>query len=464
MGSGGPRKAEGEKSKSKGKPTVEDIYTKYTDPRLPPEGHSKIDVDTARVISGNPHLKTRVELFYPSAVLQRQLLGLICANIPRKRNPIGQDEEASESEEEEEEERKKKRRRSTKRRKSVQDECVLWMGPLTKRGDIAACRIWLPEVYDPWITYTNRVMVYCFGDLTDPKPHDKMHQMPFYALVGDPKKPFAMRCGNPRCVRLSHVVYRPDDPWLKRGARKKSKRKRRRPSAGRQRFVPVRSPSASEFSATEEEEEEEEQEEQEEEEKDKGEELSAFSASERTEEESVGFKAIEEGQGQEEEEEEEAEEEEAAESSAFSETEAEKFPEEAEEERLAAAEPELAEGEGEGEAIVPPEAPQGLEEEPAAGEIPTEPVEVAKEGPAAAAAAAAETKEDLSVSGFSEEVTTQAPCLLLLLLLVLSHPPWRLLPSLLRRSLHCRCRCSAKRRALRQRRHRHNEKRCPLHW
>jgi len=75
------------------------------------------------------------------------------------------------------------------------------MGLINKHSGHAAMQLELPATYEPWVTFVSRVVAFLFADLPGYKvPED------FQRLTDAPSgRPFEMECGNPLCVKLSHI-------------------------------------------------------------------------------------------------------------------------------------------------------------------------------------------------------------------------------------------------------------------
>ncbi|PHJ24703.1 hypothetical protein CSUI_001441, partial [Cystoisospora suis] len=148
-------------------------------------------------IESTPGARDRLVYFWTDRDAQEGVLALVAEHIPRDADPLLplRPSEGEEEEEEEEEETARRRRRRKKKYQNTQGlgDCVTWLGLVNKLNRYAAIRLKLPETYDPWITYTNRLMVYLFAEIEDYHSPDDFHRLlnvPF-------NEPFLMKCRNP---------------------------------------------------------------------------------------------------------------------------------------------------------------------------------------------------------------------------------------------------------------------------
>eukprot|EP00386_Alphamonas_edax_P014605 GDKI01044808.1.p1 GENE.GDKI01044808.1~~GDKI01044808.1.p1 ORF type:complete len:309 (+),score=67.76 GDKI01044808.1:172-1098(+) len=164
------------------------------------------------IIDSGPPMSDRVAKFWPSSNAQLEVLSSLVQHIPKGENPL-EDKTVSDLEEEEEEKEKERGRKLSPSKKAKLQRrfanlpaardgtlCLQWLGKISEKNRFAAVQTKLPETYEPWWTYANRVLVYVFGEYDDVND-----------LAAQPGQPFYMRCKNPRCVRLSHIVYLRDE-------------------------------------------------------------------------------------------------------------------------------------------------------------------------------------------------------------------------------------------------------------
>jgi len=75
------------------------------------------------------------------------------------------------------------------------DRCVIWQGMLHSEDKRPVIRMTKPGETVESQTYVNRVLVFLFADDDS-----------FNELQEKPKKPFAMACGDSKCVNLTHIA------------------------------------------------------------------------------------------------------------------------------------------------------------------------------------------------------------------------------------------------------------------
>ncbi|KAJ1610509.1 hypothetical protein OIY81_2011 [Cryptosporidium canis] len=138
-------------------------------------------------------LVSRLRYFWPTNELQEQLLFSICKDIPRNDNPV---EDASHF--------KLQFMMDPSKYGGAFNECCEWLGPINKFNYCPAVKVHLPNTYEPWITYTSNILAYLFGKISgceSPSSFLKMSAI-------KPNEPFEMSCGNRKCIRISHIVYK----------------------------------------------------------------------------------------------------------------------------------------------------------------------------------------------------------------------------------------------------------------
>ncbi|PFH33961.1 hypothetical protein BESB_071130 [Besnoitia besnoiti] len=139
--------------------------------------------------------RERLLHFWKDIDSQESALAALAHDIPRDADPLSPPRREEESACE------------TSKKKKFQshgfDDCVLWLGLVNQHNRYAAVQLKLPETFDPWVTYVNRVMVYLFAEIPGYQGPDDFHRLLNVAL----DEPFPMKCHNPLCVRLDHIDY-----------------------------------------------------------------------------------------------------------------------------------------------------------------------------------------------------------------------------------------------------------------
>eukprot|EP00921_Rhytidocystis_pertsovi_P017799 GHVQ01027943.1.p1 GENE.GHVQ01027943.1~~GHVQ01027943.1.p1 ORF type:complete len:156 (+),score=14.80 GHVQ01027943.1:542-1009(+) len=143
----------------------------------------------AVVVSDNEELHSRVKAIWTNEEYRDSMLATIVKDIPRDQNPL-----CEEPDEEEE---------SRSERSGVSGACVEWLGIINRKNKFAAMKVQLPDTYEWWVTYVNRVIVFVFGSIPGYKHPDDFENL----LLVEQQQPFGMKCDNPQCVRLSHINY-----------------------------------------------------------------------------------------------------------------------------------------------------------------------------------------------------------------------------------------------------------------
>lgn len=138
-------------------------------------------------------LVSRLRYFWPTNELQDQLLFSICKDIPRNDNPT---EDASHF--------KLQFMMEPSKYGGAFNDCCEWLGPINKFNYCPAIKVHLPNTYEPWITYASNILAYLFGKIPgcdSPSSFLKMSTI-------KANEPFQMSCGNRKCIRISHIVYK----------------------------------------------------------------------------------------------------------------------------------------------------------------------------------------------------------------------------------------------------------------
>ncbi|OII72167.1 uncharacterized protein cubi_01500 [Cryptosporidium ubiquitum] len=122
-----------------------------------------------------------------------QLLFSICKDIPRNDNPT---EDASHF--------RLQFMMEPSKYGGAFNDCCEWLGPINKFNYCPAIKVHLPNTYEPWITYASNVLAYLFGKI--PGCDSPSSFLKMSAIKAN--EPFQMSCGNRKCIRISHIVYK----------------------------------------------------------------------------------------------------------------------------------------------------------------------------------------------------------------------------------------------------------------
>ncbi|KYK62627.1 hypothetical protein TGPRC2_306980 [Toxoplasma gondii TgCatPRC2] len=147
-----------------------------------------------------PGARERLLHFWRDADFQDSVLATLAHDIPRDGDPLAGAQEKTSGERESR--NPKSRRRKFQER--TYGDCVLWLGLVNKHNKYAALELKLPETFDPWVTYVNRLMVYLFAEIPGYRGPDDFHRL----LDVSMDEPFPMKCHNPVCVCLNHIDWR----------------------------------------------------------------------------------------------------------------------------------------------------------------------------------------------------------------------------------------------------------------
>ncbi|KAH8581478.1 uncharacterized protein ELE39_000539 [Cryptosporidium sp. chipmunk genotype I] len=138
-------------------------------------------------------LVSRLRYFWPTNELQEQLLFSICKDVPRNDSPV---EDASHF--------KLQFMMDPSKYGGAFNDCCEWLGPINKFNYCPAIKVHLPNTYEPWITYTSNILAYLFGKIPGCDSPNSFLKMSTIKA----NEPFQMSCGNRKCIRVSHIVYK----------------------------------------------------------------------------------------------------------------------------------------------------------------------------------------------------------------------------------------------------------------
>ncbi|CBZ54891.1 conserved hypothetical protein [Neospora caninum Liverpool] len=143
-----------------------------------------------------PGARERLLHFWRDADFQESVLASLAHDIPRDGDPLATGPQETSGE--------RRNRGSSSRRRKFQDrsfgDCVLWLGLVNRHNRYAAIELKLPETFDPWVTYVNRLMVYLFAEIPGYRGPDDFHRLCAVSM----NEPFPMKCHNP-----GHIDFQP---------------------------------------------------------------------------------------------------------------------------------------------------------------------------------------------------------------------------------------------------------------
>eukprot|EP00918_Siedleckia_nematoides_P087736 GHVU01192891.1.p1 GENE.GHVU01192891.1~~GHVU01192891.1.p1 ORF type:complete len:174 (-),score=31.19 GHVU01192891.1:1640-2131(-) len=138
-------------------------------------------------IHNNQKISARVKYFWPSKSAVDTVISALARGSNRLDDPL---QDAGDSDDEEEHGRPKALRR--KRNPHNRSFCVEWNGLLSKGEGYAAVKLQIPETFEPWVTYANRLVVFLFADIGSFESVDDFYR--HTSAIED--EPFEMLCGN----------------------------------------------------------------------------------------------------------------------------------------------------------------------------------------------------------------------------------------------------------------------------
>ncbi|OEH78899.1 hypothetical protein cyc_07329 [Cyclospora cayetanensis] len=131
--------------------------------------------DFMDAISARADLLGRFKHMWPDPDTQQSVLLVLAADVPRRLSPL--DDEMQE----------------TLGAAELLGPCVPWLGFVQKENGFACIKLKLPETLEPWVTFTNRLVVYLFAELNAYTGPDSFNE----CCGADSRRPLRMRCSNP---------------------------------------------------------------------------------------------------------------------------------------------------------------------------------------------------------------------------------------------------------------------------